>query len=346
MAFRARRRTGGRQARPSAGGAPADITPAAEDTAALPPDNIAAAGDTAALPPDIAAADEDAAPAGADGGLSGGGASRGWTRRLSRSPAWVALVIALAVAVGLTLSPARGASEDLSPSFLRILLNLVPVSPTGQEFTGTPAVGALFSMSGGRLASHFCTASVIDSPNGDLVITAAHCVSQPVAEVAFVPGYNGGAAPYGVWVVNRVYVDASWSASSDPDDDVAFMRVSRPGSSVPIEDVTGAERLGTGAPARQFVEVIGYPDSAGQAIACRNWTREPMADQLEFDCGGYTDGTSGGPFLAEVNPRTGRGTVIGVIGGYEQGGLTPEVSYSVMFGANVAALYQTAVAGG
>jgi len=346
VAFRARRWTGGRQARPSAGGAPADITPAAEDTAALPPDNIAAAEDTAGLPPDSAAADEDAAPAGADGGPSGSGASRGWTRRLSRSPAWVALVIALAVAVGLTLSPARGASEDLSPSFLRILLNLVPVSPTGQEFTGTPAVGALFSMSGGRLGSHFCTASVIDSPNGDLVITAAHCVSQPVAEVAFVPGYNGGAAPYGVWVVNRVYVDASWSASSDPDDDVAFLRVSRPGSSVPIEDVTGAERLGTGAPARQFVEVIGYPDSAGQAIACRNWTREPMADQLEFDCGGYTDGTSGGPFLAEVNPRTGRGTVIGVIGGYEQGGLTPEVSYSVMFGANVAALYQTAVAGG
>ena len=286
------------------------------------------------------------APVPADGGPSGTRASPGWTRWLSRPPAWVALVIAVAVGVSFTIVPARGGSGGLTPSFLRLLLNPVSVSPTGKEFTGTPAVGALFSMPGGRLGSHFCTASVIDSPNGDLVITAAHCVSQTVAEVAFVPGYSAGAAPYGVWVVNRVYVDASWSASSDPDDDVAFLRVSRPGSSVPIEDVTGAERLRTGAPARQFVEVIGYPDSAGQAIACRNWTREPMADQLEFDCGGYTDGTSGGPFLADVNPRTGRGTVIGVIGGYEQGGLTPQVSYSAMFGANVMALYRVAVAGG
>ncbi len=282
----------------------------------------------------------------ADGGPSGTGASPRWTRWLSRPPAWVALVIALAVAVGFTIAPARGASDDLSPSFLRVLLNPVSVPRAGQGFAGTPAVGALFTTSGGRLGSHFCTASVIDSPNGDLVITAAHCVSETVAEVAFVPGYDAGAAPYGVWIVTRVYVDASWSASSDPDDDVAFLRVSQPGSTVPIEDVTGAERLRTGAPARQLVEVIGYPDSADQAITCRNWTREPLADQLEFDCGGYTDGTSGGPFLAGVDARTGRGTVIGVIGGYEQGGLTPQVSYSAMFGANVTALYQMAVAGG
>jgi len=281
-----------------------------------------------------------------DGEPPGTGASPGWARWLSRPWAWVALVIALAVGAGFTVPPARAASSDLSQSFLRAALNPVSLPQTGQGFAGIPAVGALFTMSGGRLASHFCTGSVIDSPSGDLVITAAHCVSGTVAEVAFVPGYDAGAAPYGVWIVTRVYVDPSWSASSDPDDDVAFLRVSQPGSTVPIEKVTGAERLRTGAPARQLVEVIGYPDSADRAIACRNWTREPMADQLEFDCGGYTDGTSGGPFLADVDPRTGRGTVIGVIGGYEQGGLTPQVSYSAMFGANVMALYQVAVAGG
>ena len=99
-------------------------------------------------------------------------------------------------------------------------------------------------------------------------------------------------------------------------------------------------------PTRQLVEVIGYPDSGDDPIACRNWTREPMSDQLEFDCGGYTNGTSGGPFLADVNPQTGQGTVVGVIGGYEQGGLTPQVSYSSTFGANVAALYRLAETGG
>ena len=268
------------------------------------------------------------------------------TGRLSRPLALMALVVAVAVGVGFTITTARGASGDLTPSFLRALLNPAPASHTGRDFAGTPAVGALFTLEGGRPGSHFCTASVIDSPHGDLVITAAHCVSGTVAGFAFVPGYDAGAAPYGVWIVTRVYVDASWSASSDPNDDVAFLRVGRPSWTVPIQDVTGAERLRTGAPARQLVEVIGYPDAADQAIACRNWTREPMADQLEFDCGGYTDGTSGGPFLAGVDPRTGRGTVIGVIGGYEQGGLTPQVSYSAMFGANVMALYRVAVAGG
>jgi len=267
-------------------------------------------------------------------------------RWLSRTSAWVVLVIAFAVGTGFMITPARGASNDLTRSVLRAFLNPVPTSRTGQDFAGTPAVGALFTTSGGRLGSHFCTASVIDSPNGDLVITAAHCVSGTFADVAFVPGYDAGVAPFGIWTVTGVYVDASWSASSDPDDDVAFLRVSQPGSTVPIEDVTGAEQLETGRSARELVEVIGYPDSSNQAIACRNWTREPMADQLEFDCGGYTDGTSGGPFLAGVDPRTGRGMVIGVIGGYEQGGLTPQVSYSAMFGANVMALYQAAVAGG
>jgi hypothetical protein len=38
--------------------------------------------------------------------------------------------------------------------------------------------------------------------------------------------------------------------------------------------------------------------------------------------------------------------VIGVIGGYEQGGDTPEVSYSIVFGPNVASLYSEAETSG
>ena len=257
------------------------------------------------------------------------------------------LIIGSAFATGFTVSPSSGAPAASTPVFVGAMRHLVSASRDRQVVVGAPAVGALFTLSGaGGLGSHFCTASVVDSPNGDLLITAAHCVSGvSSASIAFVPGYDGE-APYGVWTVTRVYVDASWSASSDPDDDVAFLRVSRPGSSTPIEDVTGGEQLQAGTPARQFVEVIGYPDSSNQAISCQNWTSEPMPDQLEFDCGGYTDGTSGGPFLASVDPLNGQGTVVGVIGGYEQGGLTPQVSYSAMFGANVMALYQVAVAGG
>ena len=262
-----------------------------------------------------------------------------------RTPVAAAIVTALTVGVVVTVTPAEGAAGDIASSFARAVRHLVSTSQNGQDFAGTPAVGALFTMSKGKLGRHFCTASVIGSPHGDLVITAAHCVTG-ASGIVFVPGYDRGAAPYGIWTVTKIYVDRSWTSSSNPDDDVAFLRVSQADSIVPIEDVTGAEALKTGTPAQQLVEVVGYPDSGSQPIVCRNWTREPMSQQLEFDCGGYTDGTSGGPFLASVNPLTGQGTVIGVIGGYEQGGLTPQVSYSSMFGANVAALYRQAVAGG
>lgn len=288
------------------------------------------------------ARDEDSAPA----DDSRPRERAGW---FSRASTKVACAAVLAAGVIVTLTPANGAAGNIASGFARAVRHLVttPPSQNGKDYSGAPAVGALFSTIGGKLHHHFCTASVVNSPHGDIAITAAHCVSSLSSSIiVFVPGYDNGATPYGVWTVSAVYVDKSWSASADPDDDVAFLRVSQPGSIVPIEDVTGAETLETGSSAHQLVQVIGYPDSSNQAITCRNWTKQPMEDQLEFDCGGYTDGTSGGPFLAAVNLATGQGTVIGVIGGYEQGGYTPAVSYSIMFGSNVAALYRTAVAAG
>jgi V8-like Glu-specific endopeptidase len=259
----------------------------------------------------------------------------------------MALVTALAVGAVVTLTPANGAASDIANGFVRAVRHLAAPSRAGQAFAGTPAVGALFTTSAGRPGQHFCTASVVDSPAGDLVITAAHCVTGTSGTIEFVPGYDRGNQPYGVWTVTKVYVDQAWESSSSDDDDFAFLRVSQPGSSVPIENVTGAERLAAGTPAsRQLVQVIGYPNATNQPITCQNRLRKPMAGQLEFDCDGYTNGTSGGPFLSEVAQATGQGLVIGVIGGYQQGGDTPQVSYSAVLGANATALYQQAVAGG
>ena len=46
------------------------------------------------------------------------------------------------------------------------------------------------------------------------------------------------------------------------------------------------------------------------------------------------------------DPTTGLGTVVGVIGGYEQGGNTPSVSYAAAFGGTTRVLYAAAVAAG
>ena len=126
---------------------------------------------------------------------------------------------------------------------------------------------------------------------------------------------------------------------------VAFLQVRQNNASTPIEDITGAEQLGIDLPEVELTRVVGYPNGASEPMICQNWTEAFSNAQLEFDCGGYPDGTSGGPFLVRVDKATGQGTVMGVIGGYEQGGDDPAVSYSPVFGQNVAALYQTAEAG-
>jgi hypothetical protein len=218
------------------------------------------------------------------------------------------------------------------------------ISGAGAAFGGVPDVGALFTSSDGKLGAHFCTASVVHSTHGDLAVTAAHCMSGVQGQVVFVPGYANGKEPYGVWPVAAVYTNQAWQSAQDPDDDVAFLRLSDSKDGVPIENVTGAVRLGIGWPEPALVRVIGYPDGADQPISCVNRATSFSATQLQFDCDGYTDGTSGGPFLANVSGASGQGTVIGVIGGYEQGGNTPNVSYAAAFGAAVAALYHTAEA--
>jgi V8-like Glu-specific endopeptidase len=283
-----------------------------------------------------------------------------WLARRARSVRpWVRVLIVLAVAAcGIALliptnvgavvfarhpaSPTPSAAPTSSPS---------PTTPpttsgTSRAFAGVAAVGALFTMSDGQLGTHFCTASVVHSTDGDLAVTAAHCLAENTGQIAFVPGYANGKEPYGSWPVTAVYTDQAWQSDQDPDDDFAFLRLSDSSGGVPIEDVTGAERLGTASRTPTLVQVIGYPNDANLPVSCPNWAKSFSPTQLEFDCDGYTDGTSGGPFLASVSRTSGQGTIIGVIGGYEQGGDTPDVSYAAAFGPAVTALYHTAEADG
>ena len=141
------------------------------------------------------------------------------------------------VAVGVALSPATG----------RVTSEQAEIA----SFGATSTVGALFTMTpDGQLGTHFCTGSVVDSPSGDLVITAAHCVNQSsVGTVAFVPDYAAGKGPFGVWTVRQVIEDQQWSSSQDPDDDYAFLVVSQHGSRTAIEDLTGGEVIGVNEPA-------------------------------------------------------------------------------------------------
>jgi hypothetical protein len=92
------------------------------------------------------------------------------------------------------------------------------------------------------------------------------------------------------------------------------------------------------------VRVTGYPASADAPITCINWTAEQSPSQLRFGCGGFTGGTSGSPWVTHFDPRTRTGTIVGVLGGYQEGGNTDAISYSAYLGKQIEQLYRQAVA--
>jgi V8-like Glu-specific endopeptidase len=217
-----------------------------------------------------------------------------------------------------------------------------------QSFAGVPTVGPLFTLVAHVTTVHLCTAVVVHSTSGDAVMTAAHCVFGGLlpgyhTDLAFVPGYHDGQAPYGVWVPTSVVLDSRWVSSQNPDDDVAFVTLTRAdGGTGTLEQLTGADSVRFNPPFTDPVDVIGYPITHNQSISCAAPTSEFSATQLQFDCGGYSDGVSGSPFIDGINPATGAGTVVGVLGGHDGGGKTSKVSFAAYPTDNIAALYHAA----
>jgi V8-like Glu-specific endopeptidase len=207
-------------------------------------------------------------------------------------------------------------------------------------------VGALFEHDAS--GDHFCTASVVASPGRDLLITAAHCLNGGQGggyrqDIVFIPGYRDGQAPSGIWAPARLVVAPQWMNSSDPDFDVGFV-VLKPQDGKNIEQVLGADQLGIDPGYQNQVRVTGYPASAHAPITCTGRTSQQSPSQLRFECDGFTGGTSGSPWVTDVDPQTGTGTIVGVIGGYQEGGSTAAISYSPYLGEQVEQLYHQAVA--
>jgi hypothetical protein len=219
-----------------------------------------------------------------------------------------------------------------------------PGTPSARRFAGLPTVGALFPPGG---ADHTCTASVVASPPGDLLITAAHCIVGTGAGYRFAPAYHDGLEPFGSWTVVRAYGAPQWIARQDPADDFAILVVANgrvDGRTEEIQRVTGAERLGTAPGVGLRVTVPAYPVGLDDdPITCTAPVYRDGAF-VAFNCTPYPDGTSGAPWLHRGG--TGVATVVGVIGGLHQGGCSVSTSYSAAFSSNVRAALERAESGG
>jgi V8-like Glu-specific endopeptidase len=133
--------------------------------------------------------------------------------------------------------------------------------------------------------------------------------------------------------VRRRFLARGWAAGRHEDSDVGFAAVA-PRGGEEVQDAVGGNRFVTGtATGATAVTVTGYPDARETAVSC---TAEPHAlsrTQQRIACPGFSGGTSGSPWV------NGDGQVVGVLGGHDQGGTTPGVSYSVVLGTEAERLY-------
>jgi len=215
--------------------------------------------------------------------------------------------------------------------------------PTAHHFRGIPTVGPLFPPGG---SVHTCTASVVASPVGDLLITAAHCMAGTAGGYTFAPGYHDGVEPFGLWTVVGAYGAPEWIAHQTPERDVAFLRVAPrqvDGHAEQIQEVTGANQLGTAPTSGKLVTVPAYAvgqDDEPITCSARVYFRGPYP---AFNCNPYVDGTSGAPWLQH---RGKDWIVVGIIGGLHQGGCYAWTSYSAPFGLSTSRTYADAASGG
>ncbi|WP_233273411.1 trypsin-like serine peptidase [Streptomyces broussonetiae] len=235
--------------------------------------------------------------------------------------------------------------------------------PGSSYFGGLPMVGRMYMQTSS--GSYFCTASVINSPHHNIVLTAGHCLDGRAGggSLAFVPQWTAAnPQPYGIFPVatdsegrSRVWIDPRYYDRGHVQGapwDMAFAQVGPRSDGKQVQDVVGGNNLATGRGyAFPSIRLVGYPGTATQPLTCDNNTTQytpsdgTPGSYLRIACDGFATGTSGSPFLENFDPATGTGDVVGTIGGWDTGGPTADVSYSSAYGSDVQNLYNAAVAG-
>jgi hypothetical protein len=213
---------------------------------------------------------------------------------------------------------------------------MTAADPVARAVAPDHRIGALFV---GSETMHSCSASVIDSATGDLILTAAHCVVGG-ADAYFVPGFRDDAADADYWHVDAVYLDPRWLSNTNPLADFAIARVSHDGTGTLEAVAGGGFTLGVAPHRGTEVTLTGYPFGVGGGpIGCHAATAADERGYPALVCAGLSDGTSGSPWVAGS-------AVTGLTGGLDGGGCDEDVSYSPPLDGAIVTLLHRAEAGG
>ncbi|MDT8913166.1 hypothetical protein [Amycolatopsis sp. PS_44_ISF1] len=236
---------------------------------------------------------------------------------------------------------------------------LPPAETIGKVWPGPvpPGVGRLFftAVPGG---DESCTATVVPSPSRDVVFTAGHCLNggtdrydRPIrmTNLVFVPGYDHGAQPHGMFAARAFAWSDTYSGPSSALDDDGVIALD-PAGGRHVADAAGTQDISFGPVASPVdTTMFGYPVSRlahGEALeyCTRPATLVVNSVTREWHTGcDLAGGSSGGPWLRDFDPATGRGTLFAVTsrGTVDEEGVTQDLDGAELSAA-VHALYDRA----
>jgi V8-like Glu-specific endopeptidase len=171
---------------------------------------------------------------------------------------------------------------------------------------------------------YMCSAAIVSSDSGDLVVTAGHCVYDTDSQTwlssnwVFIPAYSNGNRPYGTWPARSFATLTSWTNDRDFNNDVAFVALSTLDGQH-IQHVLGSQGIGFNFARSEYTFAFGYPgnlDGGNYLKSCIGNAEDPIGtgdgyrgQRLWCDMGG---GASGGPWLQGVDESNGVGYVTAV----------------------------------
>jgi V8-like Glu-specific endopeptidase len=212
-----------------------------------------------------------------------------------------------------------------------------PATTTGKVFfTGSDGWG------------YVCSGSAVNTEARNAVITAGHCVGDGAGHWhtnwVFVPDYNYGYAPFGMWTARDLIALSNWFYYADFRYDIAAVVLNTNAYGQRLVDVVGGQGYAWNQGVGLYAYAFGYPAEPpfnGESLYyCSNYTwSDPWSGwaNVGIDCD-LNGGSSGGPWLAYFDGYFG---YINGVNSYTYSTL-PGRMYSPYFGDSAATLYNAA----
>jgi hypothetical protein len=265
-------------------------------------------------------------------GLKGAKPGTGGTTTITGPAVKIAGTTAAATPKPVNPAGARAGAPRPAPQ------SFYPHYPVGSPVART--AGKVFFTSFG--VNYVCSGTIVNTEGKSTVWTAGHCVSDGGAwnyNWIFVPNYDSGSAPFGVWTSYQLWTTSAWFSNNNFANDVGASIMYRNGG-LRITDYLGGQGIAWNYPIGYYMYAFGYPQAYPFNGCCL-----VEAPGYTYDGGGgtiymlndMTGGSSGGAWLNWFNGSW------GYINGHNdfKYNAYPQYMFSPYYGNQVASLYNS-----